>query len=471
VRRLLVTLAAALTVSGICTALSSAAFTRATTVGANTLTVDTLANYFTATPGTAVQPGTSTPVASGNVDALSLALGTVPSARTFTNVFTVKNISAQTQTATLALSGVSQIASVVFASSGTGSATLAAGASTTVSVTTSSTVAGHGSGTIRLGFTGSTWLYRNYGVTLDEAPEAPSSLTATAKAAGAIKLSWTASSTTNLAGYNVYRSTGSAPVKLNGAPLSGTTYTDSATADGTTYTYTVRAVSSGSPILESVDSAGATAKADATPPSAPTAVALANGRGNGNAYISLANRSSVSVSVTLPSTSSSSDTVTVTLSAGAASASGTTAASAGAGTVTVSGIDAGSLADGTVSISATSTDAAGNLSSSATGSAPKDTVAPAAPGGSYVDVNNGADQIMGSSGAAEANATITARQTGPSASGPYTATASAQGAYAVTVARSDGKTNSPIAVTYTVTATDAAGNTSSGTTVSANDTR
>jgi hypothetical protein len=98
-------------------------------------------------------------------------------------------------------------------------------------------------------------------------------------------------------------------------------------------------------------------------------------------------------------------------------------------------------------------------------------VAPAAPSGSYVDLNNAADQITGSSGAAEANATITARQTAPSASGPYTATASAQGAYTVTVARSEGKTSSPIAVSYSVTATDAAGNASGATTVSANDTR
>ena len=470
-RRLLV-LAAALAASGICTGLSSAAFTRATTVGGNTVTVDTLANYFTVTPGTAMRPGTSTLVASGNVDALSLAFGTVPSARAFTSVFTVKNVRDQTLTATLALSGVSQIASVVFASSGTGTATLAAGASTTVTVTTSSTVAGHGSGTLRLGFTGSTWLYRDYAVTLDEAPEAPTSLTATAKAAGAIKLSWSASSTTtNLAGYNVYRSSGSTPVKLNASPLSSTSYTDSATADGTTYTYTVRAVSSGSPVLESLDGAGATATADATPPSAPTAVALANGRGNGNAYISLANRSSVSVSVTLPASSSASDTVTVTLSAGAGSVSGTTAAASGAGTVTVTGLDASSLSDGTVTISATSSDAAGNVSSAKSGSAPKDTVAPAAPSGSYVDANNAADQITGANGAAEANATITARQTAPSASGPYSATANAQGGYAVSVARSDGKTNAPIAVSYTVTATDAAGNASAPTTVSANDTR
>ena len=133
---------------------SSAAFTSATSVPANAVQVDQISNHFSVTPGSAVQAGTSTPIASGNVDSLSLAFGTVPSARTFTSVFTIKNVGSSTQTAVLTMSSIPEITSAVFASSGSTSATLAAGASTTLSVTTSSTIAGHGTGTLKLGVCG-----------------------------------------------------------------------------------------------------------------------------------------------------------------------------------------------------------------------------------------------------------------------------------------------------------------------------
>ena len=74
-------------------------------------------------------------------------------------------------------------------------------------------------------------------------------------------------------------------------------------------------------------------------------------------------------------------------------------------------------------------------------------------------------------GTCEANATITATRTVPSAAGPYTATASSTGTYTVTVARVDGQTWNPITVTYLVTATDRAGNTSAATTLTYNVTR
>ena len=145
-----------LAVAGLCARLSAAAFTAATATNSNTVTVDKLANYFSVTP-------LNTTVASGNVDSLSLDFGTVPSARTFTSVFRVTNVSGAARTATLALSSVAQISSVAFAGGGN-SATLAAGASTTVNVTTSSTVAGRGTGTLRLALSGISWLYRDYSV-------------------------------------------------------------------------------------------------------------------------------------------------------------------------------------------------------------------------------------------------------------------------------------------------------------------
>ena len=461
-----------LSIAGVCLALalfgglarfSSAAFTASTAIPSNSLQVDQLSNHFSVTPGSAVQGGTTTPIASGNVDSLSLAFGTVPSARTFTNVFTIKNVSGSTQTATLALSSVPQIASVAFASSGSTTVTLAVGASTTLSVTTSATIAGHGTGTLTLGLSGVSWMYRTYNVTIDEAPEAPGAPTAKQKPAGRLDLTWRASSTTtNLAGYNVYRSSGGAYTKLNASPLTALSYSDTATVDGTSYTYKIRAVSSATPALESLDSQTATAVADATPPGKPSSITLTNGGGSGGAYINSGNASSIDVSVSLASGWLSTDTVTLTLQNGSSTVTKT--GNPTSGTVTFSGIDVSGLGDGTVTISATSADAAGNVSAAQTASAPKDTVAPAAPSASYVD-NNGstADQITGT---AEANAGISI--TGTSSAG---GSANGSGAFTIAVAAKNGSTGHPINVSYSVTATDAAGNTSTAAVVTAADTR
>jgi hypothetical protein len=161
-KRLVAVACLGLALAGLCARLSAAAFTGSTTVSSNTVTVDKLANYFSVTPLNGA-------VASGNVDSLALDFGTVASARTFTSVFRVTNVSGASHTAILTLSNVPQIARLL----GATSITLAAGASTTVDVTTSSTVAGRGSGTLRLGLSGVGWLYRDYSVKIDEAPEAP----------------------------------------------------------------------------------------------------------------------------------------------------------------------------------------------------------------------------------------------------------------------------------------------------------
>ena len=451
---------AAVLAAGGATRMSAASFTADVTAAGNVLTADRLGNHF------AVDPG---PSASGDVDSLAVDLGLVSSPGSIGNVFTVTNVSAQSRTATLALLGPSQVASATFASSGTASATLAPGASTTVTLTTSSTVAGRGSGEVRLGLGGSSWLYRDYDLDLDAAPAAPGTLNAVAKPAGRVDLSWSASATTtNLDGYDVYRSAGAAWTKLTATPLTGTSYSDTATADGTQYSYAVRAVSTGAPALESVDSPHASARADATAPVLPSAVQLANGTGQGNQWISLANRSAVSVSVTLPGSSLASDTVQVVLSNGVGSVSKTAPAAGGGGTIVVDGIDALVIPDGTVTISVTVADAAGNVSAPKSASTPKDTVAPAAPSATYVDERKSEDGITGG---AEAGSLVTATQTVPTASGPYTATASGAGAYTLVVARTDGSPGKPVTVTYLVTATDAAGNVSAVTTLTASATR
>jgi large repetitive protein len=442
---------------------SSAAFTSSTAVPSNAVQVDQLSNHFSVTPGSAVQVGTTTPIASGNVDALSLGFGTVPSARTFANVFTITNVGSSAATATLAMSSIPEISSIAFASSGSTTATLTPGASTTFSVTTSSTVAGHGTGTLTLGLSGLSWMYRTYSVSIDEAPEAPTAPTSKQRPAGRIDLTWGASSTTtNLAGYNVWRSSGGAYTKLNSSPMTTLAYSDTTTTDGTSYTYVIRAVSNATPALESLNSPTTTAVADATPPGKPSSVTFTNGGGSGGAYINRGNVSSVNVLVSLASGWLSTDTVTLTLSNGAATVTKT--ANPSSGTVTFNGIDVSGLGDGTVAMTATSTDAAGNVSAAQSISAPKDTVAPAAPSASYVD-NSGttADQITGT---AEANASISI-----SGTGSYGGSANGSGAFTIAVAATHGSNGHPVNVSYSVTATDAAGNTSGVTIVPFADTR
>ena len=441
--------------------LSAAAFTGATTVASNSVTVDQLSNYFSVTP-------LNVTVASGGVNNLSLDFGTVASTRTFTSVFKVTNVSGAARTAVLTLSNVPQISSLGFAGGGT-SITLAAGASTTVNVTTSSTVAGRGSGTLRLGLSGIGWMYRDYSVRIDEAPEAPTAPAVVQKPAGRLDLSWTASTTvTNLAGYDVYRSSGGAYMKLNPSPLTGTTYSDTTTVDGTTYTYKINAVTSGTPLLTSLDSSTVTATADATPPGAPTSIVLANGGGNGGGYVNAANASSISVSITLPAGSLTTDSVNVAVSNGSNSVTVTHAGTNGAGTFTITGLNLAGFGDGTLTISARSTDLAGNVGAATSVGVTKDTVAPSAPTVSYTDNNNNAADVI--SGTAEGNASIAVSKTS-APTGSYSTSANGSGGYSVNVYATNGKSNAPVSVTYVVTATDPAGNTSNATTLTQNDTK
>ncbi|MFL5982861.1 MAG: Ig-like domain-containing protein [Gaiellaceae bacterium] len=456
-KRGLPVLCVGLVMAGLFTQLSAAAFTGAISTPGNVVTVDKLANYFAVTPLSAA--------ANGGVDTLSIDFGTVASARTFTSVFRITNVSSATRTANLTLSNAPQVASI-----SPTSAALAAGASVTVDVATSSTVAGRANGTLRLGLGGSTWLYRDYSFKLDEAPEAPTAPAIAQKPAGRLDLSWTASTTvTNLAGYDVYRSSGGGYTKLTATPQTATTYSDTSTVNGTTYTYKLTAVSSGSPTLTSLDSPTVTATADATPPGAPTTIALANGGGAANAYVNGGNAGNLSVSVTLPGGSLTSDVVQLTISNGANSVSANKAGPNGAGTITFTGLNVSGLGDGGITLSAKSTDLAGNVSSTTSVGVTKDTAAPGAPTASYTDNNNTVADVI--SGTAEANASIAVTKNSPAPPASYSTSANGSGSYTVNVAGTNGKPATPIAVSYSITATDAAGNTSNATALNFTDTK
>ena len=58
-----------------------------------------------------------------------------------------------------------------------------------------------------------------------------------------VDLSWNASTSSNVAGYNVYRGPdGKSWTKINVSPAASTQYTDMTVADGTTYFYATTAV-------------------------------------------------------------------------------------------------------------------------------------------------------------------------------------------------------------------------------------
>jgi hypothetical protein len=62
-----------------------------------------------------------------------------------------------------------------------------------------------------------------------------------------VVLSWTASTTPGVIGYNIYRGTtsgGPYPTKLNSSPVTGTTYTDNTVQAGETYYYVATAIAS-----------------------------------------------------------------------------------------------------------------------------------------------------------------------------------------------------------------------------------
>jgi fibronectin type 3 domain-containing protein len=112
-------------------------------------------------------------------------------------------------------------------------------------------------------------------------PSAPQSLVATG-ANGSVKLSWAAPSSNGgspITGYDVYRGTSpggesSTPVATN---VTTTSFSDASVVNGTTYYYTVAAVNAVGP---SPQSGEASARPQATAPSAPSGLVASGGNGS-----------------------------------------------------------------------------------------------------------------------------------------------------------------------------------------------
>ena len=163
-----------------------------------------------------------------------------PSSLTFGNEPVDTTSSSQTVTLNNTGSAALSITSIAF--------TGADPADFTENNTCGSSVAAGGTCTIAISFTPSASGARTASLTItDNASGSPQSVALSGTGTHDVILTWTASTTSGIAGYNVYRGTtsgGESSTPLNSAPINGTTYADENVTAGTKYYYVVTAVAS-----------------------------------------------------------------------------------------------------------------------------------------------------------------------------------------------------------------------------------
>jgi hypothetical protein len=150
-------------------------------------------------------------------------------------------ITSSSQTVTLTNGGTSALNISSLAITGSN-----AGDFAEIADTCGSSVAGGASCTIGVTFTPSLAAAETASVTItDNGTGSPQTVSLSGTGIHDVGLSWTASSTSGVVGYNVYRGTcsgGESSTPLNSTPISGTTFTDETVTAGTTYYYVVTAV-------------------------------------------------------------------------------------------------------------------------------------------------------------------------------------------------------------------------------------
>ncbi|MGH2840522.1 MAG: hypothetical protein ACRDKY_06830 [Solirubrobacteraceae bacterium] len=301
-------------------------------------------------------------------------------------------------------------------------------------------------------------------------PAAPGGVTATAIAGAQVSVAW--SSVAGVIGYNVYRRTSAGAYnfssRLNGAtPVAATTYTDTTSVNATTYHYTVRAVISGAAgaQVESLDGTeSAAVTADGVAPPAPTAVSVTSGGPiwgsatcsvtSGTRYINAAGQAAVGISATIAAPEAGE---TVVFSATSSGSTPVTATVAAGSTSVSTSLNLTSLNAGTMTVTARTKDAAGNLSATLgpTNTIIKDVTVPALTA-TYSGGFLGLDPHI--SGTSECGATIVATKTaGGNVGAQFSMTIASGTSYTLSV---EGPLVGLGSVTYSVTSTDRAGNTS-----------
>lgn len=215
----------------------------ATTVGSATGSV-----VFSATPGGNVAvPMTANAVSdTRTISAVpaTLSFGSVTIGKTETLPVKIEN----TGNSSITVSGISVSATDIKTSGGVNGATIAPGQTATLDVTFTPTKTETLSGSVKL---------------TSSATNSPTTITVggtgVASVAHSVTLSWTASTSSGIAGYHVYRATlpGGTFSQLSSALVTGTTYMDSSVVAGDSYAYEVKAVSTQG--AESAPSASVTA--------------------------------------------------------------------------------------------------------------------------------------------------------------------------------------------------------------------
>ena len=164
--------------------------------------------------------------------AASYLLGTNPASLSFGNI-TLNSTSSLPVTLTnngnsnITISGVTVSGSGFSTSGVTSGLTLQPSQTATLNVAFAPTAAGAAAGSITV---------------TSNASNSPATISLTGSSY-AVSLAWQASSSSELAGYNVFRGTSSGSyTQLNTSPITGTAYTDSAVVDNQTYFYVVTAV-------------------------------------------------------------------------------------------------------------------------------------------------------------------------------------------------------------------------------------
>jgi Carboxypeptidase regulatory-like domain len=156
------------------------------------------------------------------------------------------NFTATAQTNTFSISGT-----ITPTAGGSGATVMLSGPAAATSTADTSgnysfTGLANGTYTVTPSNTGFTFSPASESVTVNGANQTGVNFTATPQQSHTVALSWTASTTTTVTGYNVYRSTtnGSGYVKINSSLVTVLTYTDSTVLNGTTYYYVTTAVDS-----------------------------------------------------------------------------------------------------------------------------------------------------------------------------------------------------------------------------------
>jgi hypothetical protein len=184
--------------------------------------------------------------AAGSPQTLSLsgtgaapAVSLTPTSLTFTSQYVDVSSAAQTLTLTNSGNGTLSITGVTLTGADAGDFTetadtcgssVAAGANCTIEMTFTPSAAGQRTATLNIA---------------DNAPESPQTVSLSGTGAHDVFLSWSASTSSGVVGYNVYRGTtpgGESSTPLNSTPISGTSYVDETVTAGTTYYYVVKAV-------------------------------------------------------------------------------------------------------------------------------------------------------------------------------------------------------------------------------------